>query len=333
MIQVFSKEWFQLHQPKLIWLANNWLTKRWFRWVLRIRKFDCPIKTKINYIGPNFFTYNAKRKGKKIEATTDFRVNDKFARRLYYAFKPLWYLLHGWDLLTVRKLNWNLGFDTLTQYPGSTAANNPCDGQVGREAVNETFSTIRAGAGNANATSSIQVRLSASATNNQYQMLRRALTCFDTSALPDTANISEAVLSLYGTAKGNTLGETPLHVCAVAPAATNAIANADYGNFSTTSFGSISYTNFDGGNKYNGITLNSDGKSAISLTGITKYGQRLGWDILNDTTGLSWNASTNFTVFAYNSAAAAGTSTDPKLVVTYTVPSGSQINALLLGIG
>lgn len=333
MTQVFSKEWFQLHQPKLIWLANNWLTKRWFRWVLRIRKFDCPIKTKINYIGPNFFTYNAKRKGKKIEATTDFRVNDKFARRLYYAFKPLWWALHLWDWGTAYKPAWNAGFDTLTQYPGSTAAGNPCDGDVFRASVNETFTNIRDGAGNNNSTASLIIEIDCSGTTNRFSRLDRVQALFDTSALTAAANISEAVLSFNRTAAFNTLTGTAPSYDAVSsdPASTSAVANGDYAKakWGTTPFATIAHGSTANG--YNAWTLNASGKSNISKTGISKFGLRIDWDT-SGTFGGTWGNSKGAGL-TLTSSSGGGTTTGPKLVITYTLPSSSQINALLLGVG
>jgi hypothetical protein len=158
MTYLFDENWFARHQSKLLWLLNTPLIKIWFRWILRIRKFDCPLKTKIAGIAPNNFTFNQKlvlidhiklKKGwviydptnrqhkrlrksclieKRIalERTTDFRTHNKFSKRLFYAFYPVWWLAHQWDTLFANQWQpaWNLGFDTLTAgntyYAGET---------------------------------------------------------------------------------------------------------------------------------------------------------------------------------------------------------------------
>ena len=331
-MQVFSKDWFLHHQKTLLWLVNNWLTKRWFRWVLRIRRCDCPIKTKIDQILPNSFTYDVKLKGDKLEATTDFRVNDKFARRLYFAFRPFWHVLHGWDWVTRKQPAWNMGFDTLTQYTGSIGADNPCDGNVYRGAVNETFATIRGGAGTTVDKNSVAASVWSSTTNNWFSYCMRGYTLFDTEALGASADISEAVYSLHGFAATNGLGASTLHVVTATPNSTSALVTSDYAfsNFGGTSFGSLAYASVNT-SAYNNITLNASGRSAISKNGITQLGILNNWD-MDGTFGGTWK-SNDGSRLEFKSAATSGTSQDPKLVITYSLASTTPAFALLLGCG
>jgi len=77
---------------------------------------------------------------------------------------------------------------------------------------------------------------------------------------------------------------------------------------------------------YNDFTLNANGISNISKTGITYFGARDSLDTANTTpTGNNnWN---------FNSSNGAGTTTDPKLVVTYTTGGGTNHNLSLTGAG
>ena len=124
---VFGTKWFEKHQQKLLWLLNTPIIRIWFRWVMCIHE-----KGIINRITPNSTSFNVKVIGDKIQVTTDFRTHDKYSKRLYYGFKPFWYLLHFFDwamLDRVEALTYlNFGFATLTQYPGSIGSNNPMDG-------------------------------------------------------------------------------------------------------------------------------------------------------------------------------------------------------------
>ena len=320
-IKVFDQNWFKKHNNTLCWFANAPVIKYWFRWLLRIHN-DIKWSDIINQITPNSFTYNAKLKEDRIELTTDFRTHEKFGKRLYYGLKPLWYILHFWDWATYMQPKLNVGFDTLTVYPGSEGTDDPVDGDVGRISVNETFSTIRAGAGNTYGTTStsyVCASVKTSATENQFEQIRRSIFCYKTSALTSGASISSAVLSLYGVT-ANSIEGSSIEICASTPASTTALENADYGQLGSTSFSSIAYASLTI-TGYNDFTLNASGISNISKTGISKFGGRTGWDLNNDTTGLSWVSSTFYQFNCYYSNNT-GTTNDPKLVVTYTLAAG-----------
>ena len=182
---VFDQTWFKKHQKLLLLLANT----RLGRWILCINGNRSSVgKNKIIAILPNAIFWE---KGKSYVA--EFRTHDKFSKRIYYAFRPLWYLFHLWDFIWYPKFNW--GFDTLTTYPAAGAA-APVDGYVERNSVDESFATIRAGAGNASDATNATLsggRLVATAISNQYSSLLRSIYVFDTSALTANAIISAAV--------------------------------------------------------------------------------------------------------------------------------------------
>ena len=113
-----------------------------------------------------------------------------------------------------------------------------------------------------------------------------------------------------------------MHLSASTPSSNTNLVTSDFPNIGRTSFGSITYANFPASNAYGDITINSTGLVAISKTSITKYGLSFDWDLYNSFTG-SWN-STGASSFTINSAESGGVSTDPKLVVTYTLPANPK---------
>lgn len=330
---VFGEKWFEKHQQKLLWLLNTPIVRLWFRWIMRIRKYDCA--TIINRITPNSISYNVKVINDKLEITTDFRTHDKYSKRLYFAFKPLWYLLHiiDWSLFdryeSLTKLNF--GFSTLTVYPAS-GANSPVDGWVSTEGSGVTFANLISKAGtsagpNASPAYFIYAGVNGN-TNGSWWQMYRSIFCFDTSALTSGATISAAVLSLasYSTAPKYDDFTTPadpnIDIYLSTPANTNNLVAGDYGQIGSTSqTGSpITYTNWTTNGSYNDFTFNATGIGNISKTGISKFGAR---NANHDVAASSptWSAFSSYYLQGYF-AEAAGTTSDPKLVVTYSVVVG-----------
>lgn len=312
---VFNKKWFGQHQKTLLFLLNNKFTRFIFRKILRI-----DVKDNILALLPNALFIKG---NKENEYVAEFRTHDKYAKRLYYAFKPIWYIIHAWDMLFANNLNpnLNLGFDTLTVYPRSITTTNPIDGFVSRNSPFSTFSQLRDGAGTQASTTGDTARteLDSSGNSNTYIQLDRGVSCFDTSSLTSLANISVANIQYRGTAKGNGLGSPSMHSCSASPASTSSLSATDYTLLGTTSFGSVDYASFSISG-YNAISLNSSGIANISKTGISKFGTRLSWDINNNTTGLTW-ATISWSGFNFRNANYTGTSQDPMLVITYTLAS------------
>lgn len=318
---VFGKEFFMLHQKILLWLLNTPIVSLWFRWVLRIHgKRSSVGKQKITRIVPNAIFWEIDDK-KKVE----FRSHNKYSKRLFYAFYPLWLVFHIWDTLFANKWNpaLNLGFDTLTVYPDADPETTTVDGSMYRAGVNETLAVIRAGSATLvlpSTTVENIVGLHASSTTNQYSDLERSLFLFDTSTLASIANIESALFSFWATSKSNGLGSFVTYLCSSNPASNTNIVNADFSTLGTTSYGTIDYASVTTG-AYSGLSLNSSGMSAINKGGITKLGLKLDWDILNSFTG-TWVSTEVSRIIAYF-ADQTGTTNDPKLVVTYSGVSAS----------
>ena len=321
---VFDQAWFNKHQQKLVWLVNSWLG----RLIFRYRKIGHYPTNKIVKITPNSIAEFMGVKNGRIELKEHFFARNEYARKLYFVLLPVWYFMHAWDYFTVDHFKLapqlSFGFSTLTQYPGSIGTDNPVDGQVLRDIASPgvAFSVLRSGAGTS-AGSEIQgtVQLTASSDADKFQTLTRLIFCFDTSAIGATSTISAATISLWGAAKNLTLTGTAPELCIAAstPAKTNALVAADYGQTGVTSFGSVSYANFDGTNtQYTVISFNAAGIAAISKTGISQFSAKTDWDLNNNFTG-TWVRYKNVTL-TIDLTHWASVLRRPKLTVTYSLP-------------
>lgn len=328
---VFGKKWFQKHQSKLLWLLNTPVVKYWFRWVMRIRKHDCPINERIVEILPNNFSIYLGKEGDEYKVKTDFRTHDKYSKRLYFAFKPFWYLLHFFDWAMLDRVEeltkLSFGFSTLTAYPDTGSGSTTVNGWVARQNVDETWATIRAGAGTTSfiddTTNNLFVGFiqTTGGYTGKFAVLRRSIFTFDTSAIGSSAAISDAVLSLYGASKyydGIFAAADTVDIYTSTPASNNNLVNADFQELGSTSqSGSpISYTNWST-TGYNAFTFNATGRGNVSKTGISKFGSRnANYD--GDNVSPSGNGdNAQYLIKTYPSGTS-GTSQDPKLVVTYT---------------
>lgn len=336
---MFDKQWFQKWQPVLLWLCNTPLISTWFRWILRINGERSSVgKNEILKILPNGIFWKDSKNKKRVY-NFELRTHNKFSKRLYFVFKPLWQVAHWWDTLFANNLipTWNLGFDTFPGeplYPAAGAA-SPVDGQVKRETVDETLATIRAGAGNGAlpASTDMAAYLAASTTTNQFQRLIRNIMCWDTSGLGAGATVNTAIISLRGIGKLADIGSPITHIVASTPAATNNLVNADYAQLGATSFANIAYASFSTV-AYNDFTLDANGKANINVSGISKFGAITDWDLNNSFTGSWVSGQVSFT--QWSAADEAGTTQDPKLTGTYTPASaGGGISGYksLLGVG
>lgn len=361
MHYLFDENWFTKHQSKLLWLLNTPLIKIWFRWVMRIAKYDCPLK--IDGIAPNNFTFNKKlvlvdhiklkkgwviydqsnrqhRRLKKtyliekriaLEQTTDFRTNNKYSKRLFYAFYPVWWLAHQWDTLFANRFQhtWNLGFDTLTVYPDAHTETNTVDGWVRQnyaDGAAPDWATIRAAAGvdaGDSATSGNIVEFQHNSTGVNWVNLTRSIFLFDTSSLGAGATISAAVMSIASLQRSNSAGTPDINIYSSNPASNTALVGGDFDSLGTTKFcdTAITYANWTPVDTYHDWTFNADGRAAISKTSITKLGAKdYTHDASNSDPGSGGAYSDSYLVGYF--ADYTGTTYDPKLVVTYTVPAG-----------
>ena len=320
---VFSREWFDQHQRALLWLLNAPILGRWFRWVLCIRRHDVGYRRRIARLYPHAYEVT-NRDGSR---TLDVRTHAKYAKRLYYAFRPFWWTLHAWDALIANPFvpALNAGFDTLTAYPDPDPETTTIDGTIGRvDAVTgESWASLIGGAGNtADNPFASSVSINASSDGaDLWKRFGRSVYLFDTSPIAG-GTVTAAVLSIYGKGKSDNRGITPdVDIYTASPASNTALATSDYGNVGATSqTGSpITYASWST-SAYNDFTLDATGIGNVATAGISKFSKR---NASYDAAGVAptWAFGDETAVVEGYFADEAGTSTDPKLVVTYT-PQG-----------
>jgi len=211
--------------------------------------------------------------------------------------------------------------DSMTFYPDADAETTSVDGYAGEEAEDATWTVLRGMPGDTSDDSGAliyAVYFRASGTNNQFQSLRRGIYLFDTSALPDSAVVTSATLSLFGNSKLDDNGATPnINIYSSDPATNTAIVPADYATLGSVAFCDtpITYAGFST-TAYNDFALNAAGMAAISVDGISKFSSR---NASYDVAGAdpAWvNSGQSYLIV--KSAETAGTANDPKLVVNYT---------------
>ena len=212
---------------------------------------------------------------------------------------------------------------TGTFYPDPNVESTSVDGYVGRLWVaGESFATLRGAAtGTAAddlAATGAEPYASHDSGNNTYA-IKRTYYLFDTSSLGAGSTISAAVLSIYTTGGAST-DATSIGIIQTAPASNTALTTADYNDVTLTFVSTtILITSLSAGG-YNDFTLDATGRSAVSVTGISKFGATTALDVNNSAP--SSNATNKVDVSSY--ADATGTANDPKLVVTYTAAAVSS---------
>lgn len=334
----FDDNWFDKHQAILLWLLNGKFRK-FFRNLMWITEADFPLDKDIYCIGHNRYYFDQKDGEIKVA----FRTHAKYSKRIYYSLKPLWWVMHAWDWLVADRFipKLSFGFTTLTQFPGTIGAHNPVDGTVARELTlgsGVSWATLIAAAGNASDTTTdilrIEIRSDNASTN--WRRLQRFIACFDTSSITSTPTISATVMSMFSTgSQADDNGMSPTYdIYLATPAATNALANADYGNIGSTSQtgAAMTYASWGTSVAYRDFTFNATGIGNVSKTGISQFGLReAAHDVAASTPAGGGSNSSSY--IEYHTSNAAGTTNDPKLVVTYSTASTSTHHLLTLGAG
>lgn len=302
---IFDKQFFLKNQSLIRWFANT----RYGKDVLG-HGLDS-----VDLILPNAVFQRIEKDKYKAE----FRTFDKYSRRLFYEFNTIWRSFHWFDenVANVYIPKLNLGFDTLTKYPDAHPESTTVDGEVRRSSADATWAAARetaAGTNAADSTASQFVVGERSASGGNYAVYRLFF-LFDTSALTSKANISDATLTLNN--DGTNSGTQTVSIIQTSPASNTSLATGDFDALTLDSpdEGVDSRVSMSSGD--NAFSLNATGIGWISKTGITKLGARSNRDI-DDTTPPD-------TPRQYNQVSMAdttGTSSDPELVVNYSLPSG-----------
>lgn len=156
-------------------------------------------------------------------------------------------------------------------------------------------------------------------------IITRAFFPCDTSALPDDCIITAATFYAYAGAvyDEDNDGDDFITVVQTDQPSTTALTTADYNNCGATDNPTEGTDNrydlSNGGNKWLSWLLNATGRSWINKTGITMLGLREGHDVLDHAITVGENTA------VLRTSERAGTTYDPYLSVTYTLPFIPQI--------
>ena len=212
-----------------------------------------------------------------------------------------------------------VGNTTSTFYPDADPETTSMDGDVFRSGTNETWATMRDGAGTGDdgAIRNPQINARLETGTSGYSTLARSIILFDTSSIPDTDTIDSATMSVYGAtdSANNWTIDFAINIYTSTPASNTAIATADYIQVGTTAQATARVFSAFSASAYNDFVLNATGLGNISKTGITKFGMRIVHDA--DNTEPTFEASKDCLIKA-NSADQTGTANDPKLVVVHS---------------
>ncbi len=216
----------------------------------------------------------------------------------------------------------HIGLTTTTAYPDADPETTTVDGQVGRQGTNETWATMRDGAGTHAypSGSGSACYIEAGTTTDRFNGLYRSIFLFDTSGIPDAETITSATIELYYVTKNNGSWNTTYSIYTSTPASNTDLVAADYAQIGTTTQSdAMTYANFDAG--YEVWTLNATGIGNISKTGISKFGMREStYDVANSAP--TWGSGVFERILWNSSESVGGTSQDPKIVVISSTASG-----------
>jgi len=154
----------------------------------------------------------------------------------------------------------------------------------------------------------------ADSTTNRFNNIKRSIFLFNTGALASNQNVYSAYISVNIPGKNDTLGCLPnVGLYETDPDSDTALVDSDYSKFGSSSLSSIlDYGDIITG--YNSFLLNDEGRSKIIREDISKFGFRnANYDVAD--TPPSWINSAYCGINCYFSDN--GTSTEPKLVVSY----------------
>jgi hypothetical protein len=219
---------------------------------------------------------------------------------------------------------------TSTFYPDPDPETTTVDGLVRCNSSPQTFANERGGAGDEAYPSltTSRVEIECHANTNTFRYMGRSHILFDTAAIPDGDTVTGATLSLYGFDVVTALQADEIALVAGSPASDTDLVPTDYGiaHFGATEFAPRIGTGSWSTSAYNDFALNASGLAAVSKTGISRFGLRLGLDL--DNQAPPWASGNPGTRIRWSSADAPGTTQDPVLVVTHgSLPVKMQADA------
>ena len=211
---------------------------------------------------------------------------------------------------------------TLTAYPDPDPETTTTDGYAGN--TNRGFvssATYHDAADGDHASATADLLTGVHVTAGGAYRIYRSFALFSTAALTSGATVTAGVFSAYckSAFDADNDGDDWINAVQTSPASNTNIVAADFDQCGAVSNPTEGSTRIDitgmSTSVYADWTLDATGRGWISQTGVTKLGLREGHDALNHAPNV-----TTITRADFASADTAGTSSDPKLVVTYTPP-------------
>jgi len=304
----FNHEWFARHQSALLWLLR-W---RVFRWCL------C-IDTDNDIVEIHPHCYIVALADRRIRAT--FHTHWKYSKRVYFAFRPLWWVLHYWDWLVADRFVPKLSFGlfTLTTYPDIGSGLVTCDGRIYYTASpTQTWATICGQpTGTSATTNSISHLFSChcDTVSTLWVGLRRVFLLFDTTVansywILDSGTVK---LSRYSVAVDGTNTPSAMGLYSSNPASNSALVVEDFDAVGSTPLSDGTYLVSGTDSPYI-FTLNAAGVAAINVSGVSKFSVRFVQDVT--VTSPTWVSGATDS-FEFHSADQTGSATDPTLTLEF----------------
>lgn len=311
--------WFAFNQELLINIANTKAGRdllcipQEYPHIVEIKK-DCLV---------SFDGYESGGHGRFV---ADFRTAPKFANVIRYrwsAFNAAARYFAGKDLNVSPLVKYAMSVHaaTLTAYPDPHPETTTIDGTIFKGNSSNFATTHDAATGEYTTDTSATHAMYWHRTGGGLYYIMRVVSLFDTSSLTASATVSAADFVLkHASSKDVRSNIDSWCVYSSNPASNTALTTSDflYSNFGTTAFSnSIAFSSMATSGNNDTYSLNASGLAAISLTSITKLAIRTVGDAGNSNTMSSNNSGM---IGSYHSADASGTSSDPYLLVTYTLP-------------
>jgi len=215
-----------------------------------------------------------------------------------------------------------VGNTTSTFHPDPNPETNTVDGWVYIDgtSANSWASLVGASTGTAvdTSTSAASYHGMVNRDSSDIREILRGMYLFNTATLTDTDTINSAVFAIYVTTKQNQdggAGRDQINVFSASPASNTDLVTADFDQVGSVAFSTekdISAEIVTG--DFNEFTLNATGLATVTTTGVSKFSTRIGNDYNNNLPG----ATNRINEVRGYQADRAGTTEDPKLVVTHT---------------
>ena len=307
----FVQNWSE-YKDFVLALINhkNRIVRSWGRYKFRINQDRAAKGKLVKDILPTYYILQ----NEDGSLTNVFKTHAKYAKRLYYGFCPVWWILHFLDWLIQETIQpeFSFGFDTLTArpYEGTSGPTGDCV----LNSVTSSGNTSGCTSGISTDNSALEGMACRVTYNSGAELFTvgRSIFTFDTSVLTAAAIVTQEIFALtpHGYSDADFFARVAPESCS--PAVNYNFSASDYssgngynnlgtGTLAISDWVSISASRF------------SPNIGTANKTGITKIMMRVQDDINNLTpTGLNG-------VYCYF-ADQTGITQDPTYEVTYTVP-------------